>query len=496
MEFPKKIGPYKIFGTLGRGGFGQVYIGREAKTFINYALKVSTERENLKKEYKILRKLSQIKNFMKVYEYGILEDYDFMVMELLGKNLDYKSNDSMLSLQSISAIGIEILNRIEDMHNADIIHRDIKPSQFLLSKDKTNIYLVDYGMASYYRVNNAHKAFKTRCRFRGSVTFASINNHMGFKQSRRDDLESLCYSLLYLIKGDLPWKPDPAIQGFKKWKMVLNQKVNVDRESLFQNIPSEFENLFMYTRRLLYDQIPNYNYMRNLLGKFATSAKNHMNFDWFLYPERFNNVRSFVISEEGGSFLHIKNDGAEFVSKRREAKIDIKIFRKKSQSLEFSEAIVDFLSKKNQKPKKTKNLLMPIVFSLDNLSDITSNTSKDLECEPEDQNKKIVKPKSKNTKRDKKSLDKKRTKTYENINNIESQEKLDNKKGSIKSPTVILPEITLTSQSSSTINNIDECSTPKNEFPEFLNKTKILGARDEFKDLMKNKLAENKCYVS
>ncbi|OMJ85458.1 hypothetical protein SteCoe_13218 [Stentor coeruleus] len=495
MEFPKKIGPYTIFGTLGRGGFGQVYIGREAKTLINYALKVSTEKDSLKKEYKILRKLSQLKSFMRVYEYGILEDFDFMVMELLGKNLEYKNNDSFLSLQSISAIGIEILNRIEAMHNANIIHRDVKPSQFLLSNDKTNIYLVDYGMAGYYRVNNAHKAFKTRCRFRGSVTFASINNHMGFKQSRRDDLESLCYSLLYLIKGDLPWKPDPNIQGFKKWKIVLNQKVNVNHDKLFQNIPLEFENLLMYTRRLLYDQAPNYNYMRSLLSKFATAEKNCMNFDWFLYPERFNNVKSFVISEGGKSFLHIKNDGAEFVSKRREAKIDIKIFRKKSQSLEFSEAIINSLSKKSKKAKKNKNSLIPIDFSLENLSDRTSNTTKDPELEPEDQDKIIIKPKAKKSKKAKKNLDKKRTKTYENINNLESRAKLDRKNRSIKSPTVILPEITLLSQSSSTINNIDECLTPKNTFPEFLNKTKILGARDEFNDLMKNK-PDNNCCVS
>ncbi|OMJ70140.1 hypothetical protein SteCoe_31956 [Stentor coeruleus] len=489
MEFPKKIGPYTIFGTLGHGGFGQVYIGREAKTLTTYALKASNERESLKKEYKILRKLSQLKNFMRVYEYGILEEYDFIVMELLGKNLEYKNNDSLLSLQSISAIGIEILNRIEAMHNADIVHRDVKPSQFLLSNDKTNIYLVDYGMAGFYKVNNVHKAFKTRCRFRGSVTFASINNHMGFKQSRRDDLESLCYSLLYLIKGVLPWKHDPNIQGFKKWKMVLNQKVNIDCESLFQNIPLEFETLFKYTRRLLYDQTPNYNYMRSLLSKFTTSADFCMNFDWFLHPERFNNVRSFVISEGGKSFLHIKNDGAEFVSKRREAKLNIKIFKKKSQSLEFSEAIVEYLSKKNQKPKKPQKLLIPIGYSLENLSDITSNTSKDPECE--EPNKKIVKSKAENSKKKQK-----RTKTYENINNLETQEKPNNKKKSIKSPTVILPEITLTSQSSTTINFTDECSTPKNAFPEFLNKSKILGARDEFSDLMKNKLAENNCCIS
>lgn len=495
MEFPKKIGPYTIFGTLGRGGFGQVYIGREAKTFKNYAIKVSSDRKSLKKEYKILRKLSQLKGFMRVYEYGILEDFDFMVMELLGKNLDYKDEQNLMSLQSISAIGIEIINRIEIMHNSDIVHRDIKPSQFLLSNDKTHLYLVDYGMAGFYKDKATHKAFKTRCRFRGSVTFASINNHMGFKQSRRDDLESLCYSLLYLLKGELPWKPDPGIQGFKKWKIVLNQKVNIDRDSLFRDIPSEFETLFKYTRRLLYEQSPNYGYMKGLLSKFTPLQKNYLNFEWFLHPDWFNNIRSFVVNEGGRTFLHIKNDEAEFVSKRRNTRINIKLMRKKSQSLETSEAIAGALSNKRKKTNKGVEPLVHNGFSMENIPSNALNGEKEPECEVQDQTEKVVEITSKKHKKKYKKLENKRVKTYDNIDNIEKHEKITTKKSTIRSPTVILPIITLSPCSTTIINSVEECSTPKEKFPEFLNKQKVLTARDEFNELMKSKPNDQNCCV-
>ena len=204
MYYPKRIGEYSIEKVLGSGGFGDVLLGVNKKREKIFALKVSSIKAALTKEYKFLKELAGIENIPKVYEYSKSEPYDYFALELLGRNLNYHNNDKILTLECVCALGLELIDRLETIHNKDIIHRDIKPAQFLVSCDKTKIFLVDFGLAKHYKINGVHVEFKTRCKCKGSVCYASINNHMGFKQSRRDDLESLCYSLIYLIKGNLP----------------------------------------------------------------------------------------------------------------------------------------------------------------------------------------------------------------------------------------------------------------------------------------------------
>src|SRR5574343_2025051 len=224
MDIPKKIGPYVVYGSLGSGGYGQVLAVRDAKTLQNYAIKISDDKKSLQKEYKILKTLGKHEDFMKVFEYGKTGELDFIVMEIFGKNLQYKDNDYILSIKCVAAIGLEIINRLEKMHNLDIIHRDVKPSQFLLTNDQKKVFLVDFGLSTFYRTDGKHRQFKTKCRFKGRVIFSSINTHLGFRHSRRDDLESLSYSLLYLIRGNLPWHIDEKIDSLRNLKLILNQK--------------------------------------------------------------------------------------------------------------------------------------------------------------------------------------------------------------------------------------------------------------------------------
>ena len=204
MAYPKRIGPYTIETLLGSGGFGDVLLGVHEKTLERFAIKLSLMKKSLAKEYNILKELANTEGIPNVYDYRRLDVYDYFVTDLLGKCLNYQKDDKILTLECVCAIGIELIDRLESIHNRGIIHKDIKPSQFLISIDSTKIFLVDFGLSSHFMVDGAHKSFKTRCRCKGSVSFASVNNHMGFKQSRRDDLESLCYSIIYLIRGKLP----------------------------------------------------------------------------------------------------------------------------------------------------------------------------------------------------------------------------------------------------------------------------------------------------
>jgi serine/threonine protein kinase len=131
-------------------------------------------------------------------------------MSFLGPSLDhYLQIHKKLSLTSILIIANNLLSRIQALHTKNVIHRDLKPENILTSPKKANnaIYLVDFGLSKLYRdpSSKLHIAFRTNKSLTGTVRYASINNHLGLEQSRRDDLESYFYVIMHLMFGTVPW---------------------------------------------------------------------------------------------------------------------------------------------------------------------------------------------------------------------------------------------------------------------------------------------------
>jgi hypothetical protein len=85
----------------------------------------------------------------------------------------------------------------------------------------------------------------------------------GFEASRRDDLESLAYTLIYFLRG-LPWQ---GINGNSKKKQaeVLLMKISITPQVLCQGLPTEFETFLNHVRVLEFSQKPDYQYLRNLM---------------------------------------------------------------------------------------------------------------------------------------------------------------------------------------------------------------------------------------
>jgi casein kinase 1 len=137
--------------------------------------------------------------------------FHVMVMDLLGPSLEdlFQSCKRNFDLKTVLMIATQLIRRIEKVHEERIIHRDIKPDNFLIGgtdATRDNIYIIDFGLAKCYKNSEGeHIPYKDGKNLTGTARYASIATHKGIEQSRRDDLETIGHVLLYLIKGQLPW---------------------------------------------------------------------------------------------------------------------------------------------------------------------------------------------------------------------------------------------------------------------------------------------------
>lgn len=203
--------------------------------------------------------------------YGSAGDCKAMVMELLGPNLEtiLRQDKEPFSINTTAHIGIQMLKLIRHLHSKSFIHRDIKPDNFTigLEEKKNTIYMIDFGLAKYYRdpKTKLHTPYRNNKNLIGTARYASINTHLGLDQTRRDDVEALFHVLIYFLKGGLPWQGYKGYPKREKYTKIMDCKLSTSIESLCRNLPRDIANLLYYARLLKYDEKPDYNYIHNLL---------------------------------------------------------------------------------------------------------------------------------------------------------------------------------------------------------------------------------------
>lgn len=134
---------------------------------------------------------------------------------LCGKNLIDLKKDCKLEVFTVgtmSRVGIHALYGIKQIHEIGYVHRDIKPANMVIGRGRGEdriIYVIDYGMARRYATwengKPRHRSARDGCLFRGSYRYCSPFCHERKEQARRDDMYSYIYSLIFLLKGSLPW---------------------------------------------------------------------------------------------------------------------------------------------------------------------------------------------------------------------------------------------------------------------------------------------------
>ena len=265
------LGKYKIVKILGKGSFGKIY-SAECDGEL-YALKM----ENTKKGFYLLENETKLLTYLQgpripyVKLFTKMGFYNILIMQLLGKSLEdirLKLPSKKFSIPCVCKLAYQFIEIIQHIHNKNYIHRDIKPENFLMGVGNNSkfVYLIDFGLAKLYRDPNTliHVPMSPKLSITGTAKFSSINAITGYTQSRRDDLESIGYVLIYLAKGNIPWG---GINGKTKQEMydrILAKKVSVSINELCNGLPKQFCDYIKYCRELAYDANPDYEYLKKL----------------------------------------------------------------------------------------------------------------------------------------------------------------------------------------------------------------------------------------
>mmetsp|Transcript_54894 Transcript_54894/g.126107 ORF Transcript_54894/g.126107 Transcript_54894/m.126107 type:complete len:243 (-) Transcript_54894:241-969(-) len=207
-------------------------------------------------------------------------------MGLCGKSLEelFQANGKKFSLKTVCQIGEQLVHRLEFLHSKGVVHRDIKPDNFVVGvgADAGVIHVVDFGLSKLVS-KSRHLPFSEQQEFTGTARYSSINAHVG-EQSRRDDLEAVGYVLMYFLRGGLPWQGIVAETEAERMHQVMLAKMHTapPEEDLCAGYPEEFFTFLAYCRSLRFEEAPDYAYLRGLLRQIAEREgfPSDGRFDW------------------------------------------------------------------------------------------------------------------------------------------------------------------------------------------------------------------------
>lgn len=291
---------FRLGRKVGSGSFGDIYLGENVQTGEEVAVKlesIKSRHPQLAYEYRLYRIL-QSKSTSKegtalvgipnVHWFGKEGDYNVLVLDLLGPSLEDLFNfcKRQFSLKTVLMLADQLLQRLEYIHSKNFLHRDIKPDNFLigLGKQENIVYAIDFGLAKKYRDPKTHQhiPYNEHKNLTGTARYASVNTHLGIEQSRRDDLESMGFVLMYFMRGSLPWQGLPARTKKEKYDKISEKKMSTPTEILCKSFPTEFATYLNYCRSLRFDDKPDYAYLRRLFRELFLRKGFQLDFtfDW------------------------------------------------------------------------------------------------------------------------------------------------------------------------------------------------------------------------
>ena len=282
----KYFSKFRTIKKLGEGSFGKVYKAEYNGEY--FALKF----ENRTKGQSLLENEATIMTYLKgpnipsIKSFGYSGDYNILVMQLLDKSLeDIFTKKKKFSIKTTCMLAYQMLTVLQHIHDKHIIHRDIKPDNFVMGFQELNahLFLLDFGLAKKYRSSRTliqYPLIKKK-KLTGTARYASIHALEEYEQSRRDDLESVGYVIMYFLRGSLPWQGLKIRSKEDRYKKILEKKKEISSQELCKGFPEEFEEFVEYVKNLGYEEQPDYEKYKNKFVKLVVK-KNGENFD-FVY---------------------------------------------------------------------------------------------------------------------------------------------------------------------------------------------------------------------
>lgn len=279
---------YNVIKCIGKGSFGTVYLTQD-KQGNYYASKVEQRQESSRllfeqSIYKALYKHGMRQGVPRIYSLIKTQSYNILIMELLGPSLDalFSNNKKHFDLTTVTLLGLDIITLLEGLHDAGFIHRDIKPNNFLIGcgENSSKVYLTDFGLSRNYIKNGKHIAFNSKKKLIGTLRYASVNIHMGIEPSRRDDLESVGYMLIYFLKGSLPWQGLKYKSDSVHMEQIGSMKITTNLNKLCSGIPKQFKDYLKICKELKFEEKPDYEKLKECFRSIATEYDLNLKYNW------------------------------------------------------------------------------------------------------------------------------------------------------------------------------------------------------------------------
>lgn len=287
---------FRIGQKIGSGSFGEIFRGTNIQSGEPVAIKlepVKTRHPQLVYEsrfYRILNAGGGAIGIPLILYHGIEGEFNVMVIELLGPSLEdlFSFCGRKLSMKSTLMLADQMISRVEFVHSKSVLHRDIKPDNFLMGSGRKghHVYIIDFGLAKKYRDSRTHQhiPYREGKSLTGTARYCSINTHLGIEQSRRDDMEGVGYILMYFLRGSLPWQGLRAHTRQEKYNRISERKTNCSVETLTRGFPAEFGGYMNYIRSLRFEDKPDYSYLKRIFRELFVREGHRVDyvFDWTL----------------------------------------------------------------------------------------------------------------------------------------------------------------------------------------------------------------------
>eukprot|EP01117_Protostelium_nocturnum_P001213 TRINITY_DN11535_c0_g1_i1.p1 TRINITY_DN11535_c0_g1~~TRINITY_DN11535_c0_g1_i1.p1 ORF type:complete len:574 (+),score=145.15 TRINITY_DN11535_c0_g1_i1:109-1830(+) len=274
MEILRVGEHYSLENFIGNSPSGKLFSGRDIRNGREIRAKLEGNVRGIPSliyEASAVKSLNDLDGFSSYEWYGKEGEFDCLVTKSNGPTLKtvLQNCGGNFTLKTICELANQMIKRIETLHESGFLHRNLDLDSFCIGEEgkakKDRLYLVDLSsVRSLRELNGDHISYRENQEFEGNYVYSSINSHLKKRLSRRDDLESIGWILISLIKGRFPWDNfKESISPIEMERKIRDSKMDYSI-NMFDDIPEEFEKYMNYCRSLGFQEEPNYNYIKNL----------------------------------------------------------------------------------------------------------------------------------------------------------------------------------------------------------------------------------------